>query len=46
MQHGQVSRRKYSIRDGHAYGAHSGEYFHKESVPRPYQSQRRRKNNY
>lgn len=38
----QISRNNYSVRDGHAYGAHSGEYFNSES----YQNQHRRYNKY
>lgn len=46
MRHGQLNRRQYRVRDGHAYGAHSGEYFNKESDPWPYERQRRHGNKY
>lgn len=44
VQHGQISEHRYSvIGDGHAYGAHSGEYLEKESnnYIRPNQRHRR-----
>lgn len=31
LQHEQASKHRYSVGDGHFYGAHSGEYFGKES---------------
>lgn len=37
--------RKNSVRDGHAFGAHSGEYFNKESNYWLHESERRRDNN-
>lgn len=43
-QHGHDNRLKYAVSDGHAYGAHSGEYFIKESNSSPNQHHRRPSN--
>lgn len=34
VQRRQLNRNEYSVLDGHKYGAHSGEYFNKESHQR------------
>lgn len=38
QHHGHDRRLKYGVSDGHAYGAHSGEYFIKESSSWPNQN--------